>query len=576
MDCEKIREIHSSDAGGNPPFNTDESEKIVAKLMQMMKQNICGSRFLWCVSENAVYEMGDPLFPKDVTDPLDFMRENAMIEQSFEPAFDVFCARIEEGIVGGSEQPQLEGLNIDISMRLSDSEPYRMCHIYTMFLHDGEGRITDIYAEIMPFSTKERLDREIVEQFSSDKNPKLYTRQLREMIDNNPDKNIAFIQFDVERFKVINDTYGVEKGDALLRFLSDSLGVICTSEQPFCRLTADVFMVVTAFDTKDTLVEFIHRLESMLCGYDGMDYRLVFGVSIVDDRKAHTRRFGDNAGIARQSVKGNALNNIGFYHGEMRDELKKQQSIEKSMENALLNGEFVMYLQPKYSISTGRIIGAEALTRWIKPKQGMVSPAEFIPVFEKNGFIVKLDHYIWEQACKKLRQWIDEGVEPVPISVNISREYIVDSGVTEKLTALVEKYKIPPRLLELEITESVDTEGIEAVVREMKNAGFTMLMDDFGSGYSSLNMLKTTQFDVLKIDREFLSEFIESERGRKIISHTISMSKDIGLDIIAEGVETGEQAQFLSHCGCDAAQGFFYSKPITPSDFDSRLAASRN
>lgn len=204
-------------------------------------------------------------------------------------------------------------------------------------------------------------------------------------------------------------------------------------------------------------------------------------------------------------------------------------------------------------------------------RKGMISPADFVPVFEENGFILKLDQIIWESACRKIREWIDKGIEPVPISVNISREYIHTFDVVGEMLHLVNKYDIPIKLLELEITETTDSEGVSDVVQKMKDAGFTMLMDDFGSGYSSLNMLQKTQFDVLKIDRGFLSEFMESSRGRKIISHTISMSRDIGLDIIAEGVETPEQASFLSDCGCDSAQGFYYSKPITQEEFDKML-----
>ena len=255
----------------------------------------------------------------------------------------------------------------------------------------------------------------------------------------------------------------------------------------------------------------------------------------------------------------------------MKTELQKKPSIEDDMHKALLNNEFVMFLQPKHSIKTGRIIGAEALARWNHPTKGMVSPGDFIPVFEQNGFIIKLDEFIWEQACRQIRDWIDAGIEPVPISVNISREYIHTIDVTSTLLKLVEKYDIPISLLELEITESFDSNGVEEIVKRMKKAGFKMLMDDFGSGYSSLNMLKSTPFDVLKIDKSFLDEFMESSRGRKIIEHTISMSQDIGLDIIAEGVETLEQAKFLSECGCDAAQGFYYSKPIPAPDFNKRL-----
>ena len=331
-------------------------------------------------------------------------------------------------------------------------------------------------------------------------------------------------------------------------------------------------MIVTVFEDREHLLDFIHKIESMLCGYHGLEYRLVFGVAEVDDRTAHTRRHGDNASLARQLIKGNALENINFYESGMKSKLQQKKSIEDDMHKALLNNEFVMYLQPKHSISTGRIIGAEALVRWFHPTNGMISPADFIPVFEKNGFILKLDCFIWEEACKKIRGWLDAGIAPVPISVNISREYVHSFDVIGKINSLIEKYSVPMEFLELEITESSDGNGVEDIVKEMKNAGFKMLMDDFGSGYSSLNMLKSTPFDVLKIDRGFLEEFMDSDRGRKIIQHTISMSRDIGLDIIAEGVETIEQAKFLSDCGCDSAQGFYYSKPLPVSEFDKRLA----
>lgn len=352
--------------------------------------------------------------------------------------------------------------------------------------------------------------------------------------------------------------------------------MICDEDKPFCRLTADVFMVVMPFTQRQEILDFIHRIESMLSGFNGMEYRLIFGVDIAGDDAMNSRRHGDNATIARRAVKGSALNNIGFYDGGMKEELHHRQFIEEEMHKALLNNEFVMYLQPKYCISTDTIIGAEALVRWIHPTRGMISPNEFIPLFEQNGFILKLDRIIWESACQKIRHWIDEGYDPVPISVNVSRQYLTTFDVAGAVSELVKKYDIPVKMLELEITESVDAPGVEEVIRKIKEAGFTILMDDFGSGYSSLNMLKTTQFDVLKIDRSFLSEFMESDRGRKIIHHTISMSRDIGLDIIAEGVETLDQAQFLSSCGCNAAQGFYYSRPIPADDFDKKYQAECN
>lgn len=543
-------------------------EKYADRIIEMLKGDKGALHIYESVSDNVSFMFGEELIPEKPGALLCDLRDSGYIEERSLPLFDVFCDKINEGIISGTEETDL---SIEIGLKLTDSDEFKMCHLYAMFLKDKDNKITDIHFNIRPFSPKESFDRDVLRVFSSDKDPKIYSQRCADAIRTHPDSEIAFIQFDVEQFKLINENYGVDTGDEILQFFNDSLALICTDEQPFCRLTADVYMIVTPLERREDVVEFIHEIESKLCGYKGLEYRLVFGVAFVDDRTAHTRHHGDNASLARQQIKGNALQNIGFFDSADKAKLQRRKCIEDEMVNALLNREFVMYLQPKHSISTGRIIGAEALVRWMHPVHGMMPPDDFIPVFEKNGFILKLDCFIWEEACKKIRDWIDKGVKPVPISVNISREYVHSFDVVGKLKEFIDKYKIPIELLELEITETVDERGVEDVVKSMKQAGFTMLMDDFGSGYSSLNMLKSTPFDVLKIDRSFLGEFMDSDRGRKIIEHTISMSRDIGLDIIAEGVETKEQASFLSNCGCDAAQGFYYSKPLPADEFDKRL-----
>ena len=545
------------------------SEKDKQLFIDMLDRDKRSLHFLWDCTAGTISTVGSTLFDNISGDPLDFLRESGLIDEQSMPQFNVFSSRLEEGVISGID---CNSLSVDIMMKFSPDEQASLCGFFAHFLRDDGGKILAVHGPIRPYTQKEIVNKKILVSFSSDRAPQIYGQEVTDMMARHPNEEIAFIQFDVERFKLINENYGVERGDELLEFLTDTLGLICNEEQPYCRLTADVFMIVTTFDSDQHLLEFIHRLESLLSGFKDMDYRLIFGVAIAEDRTLHTRRHGDNAGIARQSVKGSALNNIGFFNGRMKNELQKKQIIEEDMKNALLDNEFIMYLQPKYCISSGRIIGAEALARWIHPEKGMISPADFVPVFEENGFILKLDQIIWESACRKIRDWIDKGIEPVPVSVNISREYIHSFDIVGFLLGLVKKYDIPIKLLELEITETTDAQGgVSDVVKKMKDAGFTMLMDDFGSGYSSLNMLKTTPFDVLKIDRGFLSEFMESGRGRKIISHTISMSQDIGLDIIAEGVETKEQAQFLHDCGCDSAQGFYYSKPVTQEEFDELL-----
>lgn len=544
------------------------TEKDKQLFIEMLNKDKNSMHFLWDCTAGTIATAGSAMFGNVTGDPLDYLRESGLIDEQSMPQFNVFTSQLEGGIISGIDR---NSLSVDIRMKLKpDAEP-ELCGFFAHFLRDESGRIIAVHGTIRPYTPKEIVNKKILRAFSSDRVPQIYGKEISDMMARHPDEEIAFIQFDVERFKLINEKYGVEAGDELLAFLTQTLGLICNEEQPYCRLNSDIFMVVTTFDNDQHLMDFIHKLESLLSGFNDMGYRLIFGVAIAEDRTLHVRRHADNAGIARQSVKGSALNNIGFFNGRMKSELQKKQIIEEDMKTALVDNQFVMFLQPKYSISSNRIIGAEALARWIHPKKGMISPADFVPVFEQNGFILKLDQIIWESACRKIADWISAETEPVPISVNISREYIRSFDVVGFLLGLVKKYDIPIKLLELEITETTDAQGVSDIVEKMKSAGFTMLMDDFGSGYSSLNMLKTTQFDVLKIDREFLSKFMESGRGRKIISHTISMSQDIGLDIIAEGVETREQAQFLHECGCDAAQGFYYSKPVSQEEFDKLL-----
>jgi len=441
----------------------------------------------------------------------------------------------------------------------------------TVIIDRGEdNRARCVIGHLRLMNNAEMLNKAITDSFTNDKHPQVFASQAKRIIENTQ-RNAAIVQFDIENFKLINVKYGEEKGTEILNFIKNSLDTICTDNQAYSRLSADVFMIAMNYDKPEEIERLISRIEERLGAYGDIPYKLVFGVNLINDRSIPLRKMGDRAAMARQSIKGNALKNICYYSDNQESKLVNRQFIEDRMDYALEHGEFVMYLQPKYSISTSGIVGAEALVRWIHPERGMIPPIEFIPVFEKDGFIIKLDEYMWEQACRAIHGWIDSGVEPVPISVNISRVHLTSDRFIDVLDDLVKKYDIPKNLIETEITETVENAGNEDVIKKLKDRGYMLLMDDFGSGYSSLNMLKSTPFDVIKIDRDFFSEFMLSDRGKKIISHTISMSKDIGLDMVAEGVETKEQAEFLQNCGCDVAQGYYYSKPISKDDFE-RLA----
>ncbi len=296
-----------------------------------------------------------------------------------------------------------------------------------------------------------------------------------------------------------------------------------------------------------------------------------FGICEVDNIETPINVLCDWANLAMKTIKGNYLNTYAFYDGKLRERILEEKKIENQMHDALLQGQFTLYLQPKVHIPTSRIIGSEGLVRWIHPVEGIMPPDRFIPLFEKNGFIIRLDEYIWEQACITLRRWIDHGLTPTPISVNMSRMHIHDPRLREKLVDLVKRYGLPPHLLELELTESAFLEnesGLFESMKDLQRYGFQFSMDDFGSGYSSLNMLKSMPVDFIKIDRGFLNEVVATDRGKTVIRFSISLAKEMNIRVIAEGVENEEQAAFLLEAGCSYAQGYFYSRPLPVQAFE--------
>lgn len=243
------------------------------------------------------------------------------------------------------------------------------------------------------------------------------------------------------------------------------------------------------------------------------------------------------------------------------------------MKSALENGEFIVYYQPKYCMLNNEIIGAEALIRWDSRDFGFMNPGEFIPVFESNGFIVELDFYVMEQVYKLQQRRIKQGLKTVRISINQSRMHFTQKNYIERLNMLRAKYHIPDELIELELTESIfaDMNDISRIVEELKRNNYYLSVDDFGSGYSSLNMIKEIPMDALKIDKDFLSGDRESGRYQKVIEKVVELAKDLNMDIICEGVEKEEQADFLKSVGCLYAQGFLYARPMPEEEFESIL-----
>lgn len=440
------------------------------------------------------------------------------------------------------------------------------------YVEDSENGAVGMLFRIEPLEPEESYRYRLARIITNDKNPESFAIETKKLFLQNPDQEYAFIQFDVAGFKLINQQFGETFGDELLSYFIKTLKLICDERQLYVRLTADVFMILTPYEGREQTVAFIDRVRGILEGYRGVDYRLVFGVCVVQDKSKNVRFYGDGAAFARQSIKKSALKYYAFFEEKMKANALDRKWIEDHMEKALAANEFVMYLQPKYHIAEERMVGAEALVRWLHPEKGLIPPGKFISLFEENGFIIKLDHFMWEEACKCIARWQQAGKAPLHISVNVSRRHMQNEEYLEVLEKLVAKYQIDKKYLELEITETLDDELVARGLELLKEHGFTLLMDDFGSGYSSLNTLKDTRFDVIKIDREFLRDFIETDRGQSIVRHTISMVRDIGLGIVAEGVENIEQARFINECGCDVAQGFYYAKPMPVSEFEQKAA----
>lgn len=505
-------------------------------------------------------------------DVLSFIKDVVLEEDR--PSYMIFYNKICNGIQHATDFTAIEENRVNVSVHLKEGENYCYHKIECYLEKDDNGGIIRMMAVVAPLDAEEIYRITLAQSITNDRSPSMFIRVANEVISKAPDKNYALIQFDVARFKAINEMYGESFGDEILNYFLESLKVICNQDQLYVRLTADVFMILTAYEKDEDILNLVDTVNESLLHYKDISYRLVFGVCKIGDIHSPLRKYGDRAALARQSIKGNALKYVTFFEEGMKNSVLNNKYVEDHMEKALANNEFVMYLQPKYSIEKNVIVGAEGLVRWIQKDNGIVPPDRFIPLFEKNGFIKKMDAYIWEVACKTIRKWMDKGLTPLPISVNVSRMHLDSGAFITTLNNLVEQYHIPKHLLEIEITETVDnTELMMEHIMTLKESGFVLLMDDFGSGYSSLNTLKDTQFDVVKIDRGFLQNFIETDRGQKIVEHTINMTKAIGLDLVAEGVETKEQAEFLSDCGCDIAQGFYYAKPMPIEEFEKLLWA---
>lgn len=406
------------------------------------------------------------------------------------------------------------------------------------------------------------------------KNKKEFERIARDLL--HGDGRYVVVYANIDRFKLINETYGNEVGDSILRQIHKIIDDELRWDEVSGRIMADNFGILMRYHSLPKLDQRLYRISKQLSDLtdeqnNSYGIILYFGVYIVEQDESDVSAMLEHANLARKKISPSHLVPMGIYDVKDRERLGRDKELEMKMHKALEQGHFVPYLQPKYEMERESIAGAEALVRWIDPEEGMIYPNEFIPLFESNGFIVELDLYMFEEVCKLVERWGKEGRPTIPVSVNLSRSHFEVPNFFDYYEYVLKKYVIPPKSIEIELTESLfynDMESLSVLVQQIHNAGLSCSIDDFGSGYSSLNMLKDVKVDALKLDRVFFESGENDERGKDIIQSVIQLAKALNLHTVSEGVEERKQVEFLKEMNCDLIQGYVFAKPMPIPEFE--------
>lgn len=440
--------------------------------------------------------------------------------------------------------------------------------------------------ELEELHIKSRIADELQYQSGQDELTGIYSRKAfyektQKMFTEKRDSGYIIIRCDIEKFKLVNELFGVEVGDEMLKAAANSVAKCVGDMGTYGRFGSDNFVICVSerdVDAQQLMDQIVVDIRGSF--EDAGLTQLVIvasGVYRVTEEDVQIGQMCDRAGMALQTIKGDYDCHIAYYDNEMRERLLEEQDILDNMEEALANGEFEVYLQPVYSLSTRHPASAEALVRWNRPGKGIVSPGVFIPLFERNGFISKLDYNVWDQVCRIQMTRAEKGLSPLPISVNLSRKSVYNPHLFDEIVALTDRYGVVPHLFRIEVTESAYMDNAAQLIQTVSNLqehGFLVLMDDFGSGYSSFNTLKDIPVDMLKVDMKFMEGFENDGRVGTILTSILRMTKWLGIPVIAEGVETAAQYEFLRSLGCDYAQGFYFARPMAYQDFESHLAGA--
>ncbi|MDO5141474.1 MAG: EAL domain-containing protein [Eubacteriales bacterium] len=391
---------------------------------------------------------------------------------------------------------------------------------------------------------------------------------------------IYVVIFDVDKFKEFNYIYGEEQGDELLRYIVHATQQALPDEYLF-RYLSDYFVILLHADDDDEVRRKMDRLVARFVqdAENGITppFDISAGIQKPQPGVSLRRTIGD-ALTARRMVKGLQVQQYAFYDEDVREKRVNDLEMESDFSRALRENEFRVYYQPKYDMSSGHIIGAEALTRWVKQDGTIISPGAFIPCFEATRQIIRLDEAVLEQVCRDMKSMEDEGLPVKPVAVNLSRVHLRHHGILDKIETIIRESGVDPRKLSFEITESAlyeDSQRLKKIVDALHDMGCTVDMDDYGVGMSSANALAANRFDMVKLDKSFVDD-ISDQRMAEVIRSTISLSKALGMEILAEGVEQKSQADTLVDWGCTRAQGFYYSPPVTAEKYRALLRAEKS
>lgn len=383
------------------------------------------------------------------------------------------------------------------------------------------------------------------------------------------------IALDISEFKLVNNVCGNARGDEVLKVIWDVIMANCNDNEQAARVNADRFVIFWIESSKKTVT---YRIEKLINEIEGISEQLsvpklypVIGIRAVEKLDDADKRYGE-ALRAKALIKNRRDRHYAFYDEIDYDTIVENKNLENGFEKALADKKFEVWYQPKFNSHTGKIVGSEALIRWRADDGSLISPGRFIPLFEKNGNIIRLDEYVFREVCRQQKEWQKEGIQILPVSVNISRFSLYYSNVVEKYERIINYYDVDHKYVQIEITESAIIENtvIAELIQKFHDAGFDILLDDFGSGYSSLASLNQMPFDTIKLDKS-LVDYVGNENGEKLLKFIVQLVQSLGMKITAEGVEYKEQLDFLENLNCDDIQGFYFSKPLMLADFSAKL-----